>query len=407
MLFAFAGAVTSCNDDNPFETITSSDDPRFLDPVFPDRQNGELATFASLNSGENFNLTVTVTPSTYTTVHWLLDGKEVKTGTSIDTLLLAGTYNLKIMATTTEGKSTSREGLVVVKPLTTDPTSTKAGSERIVSPGQTATLFGSNLDKVTALKIGNEVVNNVTFNAADGSLTYVVPASLGAGDYRISLLDADKKAYGADMLTVTTSPLITEAPQRTNSGAVITLKGVNLQDVSAVKVGSNTITTFSSHAASEITFTLPAMSEGTYDMSVQLQNGKAVDFYQASGNTASAQLIITSATTLWTGHHYVSWDLADGNANKTFNLLPQSTSSSMTPGGKLVVSYSLNTADAYHKIKLATGWWNPLPGASELEVTSDGTVELPVTQDVLNAISNEAGFLIVGHGIYIDSIILE
>lgn len=415
MLIASAGAFTACSDDDLIETITPNDDPRFLDPVFPDRENGALATFYTLNNGDTLSVAVTVTPSKYTTVHWFLDGKEVKTdawnsnslNAQIDTLLLAGTYNLKIVAATEAGKSSSREGLVVVNPLATDPSSTKVGAERIVSPGQTATLLGSNLDQVTSLKIGDVAVNTVNYSAADGTLTYTVPASIAPGNYRITLLDAAGKAYGADKVSVVNTPLVTEAAQRANSGAAVTLKGVNLQGVTAVKVGNNTITGFTVHTANEVTFTLPTMLEGTYDLAVVGAGGAAVEFYGEAGNTATGKITITSAVTLWSGNHYISWDLPDGDAHKTFNLIPQSTFAGLTAGAKLTVNYTLKASDAYHKIALESGWWSLLPGAAETDVTADGALELTLTQPVLDKIAAEDGFLIVGHGVYVTSVVVE
>lgn len=79
-------------------------------------------------------MTLTVTPADYTTCEWFLDGKKVNEGKSIEQQLEAGTYDLKIVATTTAGKSTSREGLVKVKPLDGDPTTTTKSFERFVAP---------------------------------------------------------------------------------------------------------------------------------------------------------------------------------------------------------------------------------------------------------------------------------
>lgn len=149
-----APALTSCSNDDPLSTASADDDPRIIDPVFPDRVNGQLATFATLNRDSKLTMTLTVTPADYTTCTWLLDGVKVNEGKTIEQQLEAGTYDLKIVATTTAGKSTSREGLVVVKPLDGDPTTTTKSFERIIAPGTVATLYGRNLDGVKALSIG-------------------------------------------------------------------------------------------------------------------------------------------------------------------------------------------------------------------------------------------------------------
>ncbi len=49
MLIAIATmslASTSCKDEDPFSTISPDDSPMILDPVFPDRVDGELAAIS-------------------------------------------------------------------------------------------------------------------------------------------------------------------------------------------------------------------------------------------------------------------------------------------------------------------------------------------------------------------------
>lgn len=115
-ILAFNAFLTSCSDEEPFSTATPNDEPRILDPTFPDRVNGNLATFANFSRDGKFSMKLTVTPADYTTVTWFVDGEEVATGTEIEKEFMAGTYHLKITATTTVGKSTYREGLIQVNP---------------------------------------------------------------------------------------------------------------------------------------------------------------------------------------------------------------------------------------------------------------------------------------------------
>ena len=131
---------TACSDEEPFETISESDFPMILDPVFPDRgEDGSLPTIATLNRDQTYAVTARVTPSKYTTVAWYVDGEEVMTGLEFSALFKAGTYNIKVVATsTTNGMTSYREGLLRVDPLDTDPSTTTGGTERIVSAGGTA-----------------------------------------------------------------------------------------------------------------------------------------------------------------------------------------------------------------------------------------------------------------------------
>ena len=52
-------------------TATENDDPRILDPLFPDRVNGELPVVSNISRDANFSMTLTVTPADYTTVTWV------------------------------------------------------------------------------------------------------------------------------------------------------------------------------------------------------------------------------------------------------------------------------------------------------------------------------------------------
>ena len=113
--------LMACTEDTPLSTATENDDPRILDPLFPDRVNGELPVVSNISRDANFSMTITVTPADYTTVTWIIDGEEIMAGKEIDMPLKAGTYPMKVMATTVTGKSTYREGLIQVNPLADDP----------------------------------------------------------------------------------------------------------------------------------------------------------------------------------------------------------------------------------------------------------------------------------------------
>ena len=110
MSFAFAGTATlsSCSsDDDPFFTVSEDDNPRIL--------NTNLADL-KLDRKTKLNLEIKVTPVHYTTVTWLLDGTQIAEGTTIDQTLPVGNHELKIVATTTKGKTTSRTLNVTVTP---------------------------------------------------------------------------------------------------------------------------------------------------------------------------------------------------------------------------------------------------------------------------------------------------
>lgn len=400
-------SLTSCSEDEAFSTATADDSPRILDPIFPDRVNGELPVVANINRTDTFSMTVTVTPADYTTVTWYIDGQEMATGTEFKQLLPAGTYPMKVVASTAAGKSTYREALVKVNAIDGDPWSSAVAFERIIAPGTTAVLYGSNLDKVTGIALGDHQITAVHYDAATNSLTYEVPADIVAGDYRVTLTDAQGQSYGADQVKVTSDALVTAGASRANANAEWVISGINLDRVASLTIGGQTVTSFVRQSATELAFICPALTDGNYTLTGKTTDGTEVLFYVDGGTVSEQTVAITSETTLWEGHHYVSWDLPDGNANKAFNLIGKDRFATLSAGATLQVYYTLKPDDSYHQMQLTTGWWSLLPGTSKMDLGSDGVFELVLTQSMLDLIQSQDGFLCVGHGYYVDRVSVQ
>ena len=317
-------ALTSCSsDDAPFITANEDDEPRILDPYFPDWTNGEPGEFKNITRDVNLEAYVIVTPSEFTTVKWYIDDVEVAEGLNIDIPLIAGNYMLKVVATTTKGKSTSRTGRVVVRPCAGDPVPGKDIYDLQVRPGSKAKLHGSNMDKVTKIVFGETEVP-VTFvdKGEESYVEYEVP-NLPLGTYKVKLIDAEGIVYGGGSI--------------------------------------------------ELSNDVPEIKENI----------------------------------LWEGHHYVSWDFPDGNPNKTFNLLSKEQFLGIGVGSKLIITYSIEPSAEYHQMQLTTAWWTELPGTSKVDLEEDGTIELVISQEIIDLVNQEDGFLCVGHGYFVDKITVE
>lgn len=317
-------ALTSCSsDDAPFITANEDDEPRILDPYFPDWTNGEPGEFKNITRDVNLEAYVIVTPSEFTTVKWYIDDVEVAEGLNIDIPLIAGNYMLKVVATTTKGKSTSRTGRVVVRPCAGDPVPGKDIYDLQVRPGSKAKLHGSNMDKVTKIVfVETEVPVTFVDKGEESYVEYEVP-NLPLGTYKVKLIDAEGIVYGGGSI--------------------------------------------------ELSNDVPEIKENI----------------------------------LWEGHHYVSWDLPDGDPNKTFNLITKEQFTSLSAGTKLLIHYTLEPSAEYHQMQLTTMWWTELPGTAKTDLTEDGVMELAITQDMLNLVNEQDGFLCVGHGYYVDKITAE
>lgn len=313
--FALAGTSTlsSCSsDDEPYFTASEDDNPRIL--------NTDLAD-SKIDRKTNYKLEIKVTPVHYTTVTWLLDGTKIAEGTTIDQPLPIGNHELKIVATTTKNKTTSRTLKVTVIPAADDPALGTNASELWVAPGAETTIHNcKNLGTVTKVMVGGkEVAFEILEEGTAMKLT--APADLENGDYAITLVDGDGVEFPGGTIKVTSEPK-------------------------------------------------PSMEN-----------------------------------VLWEGHHYVSWDLGDDDPNKKFNLITKDQVAKWKEGQTLRVYCSMKDDDAYHQIKLATAWWTDL--TSPYEFGEGNVVKFELTQDILDKMAAEEGFICVGHGYYVDKVTIE
>lgn len=198
--FALTGTSTlsSCSsDDEPYFTVSEDDAPRIL--------NTDLAD-SKIDRKTNYKLEIKVTPVHYTTVTWLLDGTKIAEGTTIDQPLPLGNHELKIVATTTKGKTTSRTLHVTVTPAADDPVLGTNASELWVAPGETTTIRNcKNLDHVQKVLIADK---EATFEVLDEgtALKVTAPSDLANGDYDITLVDGSGVQFPCGKIKVTTEP---------------------------------------------------------------------------------------------------------------------------------------------------------------------------------------------------------
>ena len=198
--FALAGTSTlsSCSsDDEPYFTASEDDNPRIL--------NTDLAD-SKIDRKTNYKLEIKVTPVHYTTVTWLLDGTKIAEGTTIDQLLPIGNHELKIVATTTKGKSTSRTLNVTVTPAADDPALGTNAVELWVAPGAETTIHNcKNLGTVTKVMVGGK---EVAFEVLEEgtALKLTAPTGLENGDYDITLVDGEGVQFPGGTIKVTTEP---------------------------------------------------------------------------------------------------------------------------------------------------------------------------------------------------------
>ena len=198
--FALTGTSTlsSCSsDDDPYFTVSEDDDPRIL--------NTDLAD-SKIDRKTNYKLEIKVTPVHYTTVTWLLDGTQIAEGNTIDQTLPLGNHELKIVATTTKGKTTSRTLKVTVTPAADDPALGTNAVELWVAPDAETTIHNcKNLGTVDKVMVGGK---EVAFEVLEEgtALKLTAPTGLENGDYDITLVDGEGNQFSGGIIKVTTEP---------------------------------------------------------------------------------------------------------------------------------------------------------------------------------------------------------
>ena len=398
-----SAAVVSCTQkEEPFFTASADDSPRILNTDIPEWKDGQPQTLLTISKDQNFEFEIVVTPADYTTVEWFLDDVKIAEGKTINQPVLAGTWTVKIVATTTKGLSTSRTAMLVVNPLDGDPVAGEAILERLVAPGAAAVLGGQNMDKVAKVVIGG-VECNAAY--ADGAVSYTVPADMAAGTYQLTLKDSEGFEYGAGYTTVSASSVISAATFSGKPGAELTVTGLNLDKVASVTVGGEACTIVS-QTASQLTFALPAVAAGTYELTGVDASGNVVNFVNGTQMQETASVAITSEDTLWEGHHYVSWDFADGDPNKTFSALAEASLS--WPIGKIIrVTLTPDPTAEYHQVQFNTMWWTELPGTFRGDFFDAMIAEFTWTQAIADLVNAQGGFIVCGHGFFVDKVTIE
>ena len=399
--FALAGTSTlsSCSsDDDPFFTVSEDDNPRIL--------NTNLADL-KLDRKTKLNLEIKVTPVHYTTVTWLLDGTQIYEGTTIDQTLPLGNHELKIVATTTKGKSTSRTLNVTVTPAADDPALGTNAIELWVAPGAETTIHKcKNLGTVTKVMVGGK---EVAFEVLEEgtALKLTAPTGLENGDYDITLVDGEGNQFPCGTIKVTTEPRPAPA-LGTNAielwvapGAETTIhKCKNLGTVTKVMVGGKEVAFEVLEEGTALKLTAPTgLENGDYD--ITLVDGEGNQF---PGGTikVTTEARPSMENTIWEGEFAVTW-------GTPFNAL-KDTFLSKVKAGTILRVY----VDGKGQGTAATAWWNNiLTGKGgdiergDFMVDGPATWKFELTDLSIELLTKEDGFLLVGDGYTVKKVTIE
>lgn len=379
-------AFTSCSKDTEaFYTVSADDAPRIL--------NDDLKSTYEFFHTDPFTMQILVTPAEMTTIKWY-DNKELITeGHSINHTFETGEYKLRIVGTTVNGKETMRTVTLKVKNLDGEPVATSSAlEERMLEAGQTATLTGANLASVKKVSIGGREVDAVV-NADGNALTYVVPADMTDGAYRVSLIDANNNSFGADKVTVVTKTTINGIDiDGLLDGGNVTVVGTGLDKVATVSVAGTEYPIVSKSNGS-LTFSMPAMEVGNYEMKATTEDGKTVQFYNDETFVETGNYVVTLEKTILKGDFVIDWN--EGICHLTKAQLEE-----IPVGAKIFIYYEVPDAE-YHALRIITNWWNDVPGGAQIAIETGVTPNpyvLDYTQAFHDMVMEQDGMSCVGFG---------
>ena len=432
MLTALVAAVAfnSCSVDNdPFITACEDDYPRILNTELEETSGGKPSKLPTIDRTQNFTFEAIVTPTQFTTVSWFIDGEKVHEGTKIDMPMLAGDYDVKIVATTTKGLSTYRNCTLKVIPLEGDPALAAGAKNLWCQTSNVKTIAGTDLNGITEVYINGAKCDGVV--ADDGTITFVVPA-LPDGDYQMVVVK-DGVKYGMGKVTVNAEPFKEASGEKTLwEGEHVVTWDTPFKDLQQLAIawfadgtwkegttirvyvngnGQGTVATawwnnpftglegeanrgdrfFSGDLPLEFTFT---------DVSgpkITAEDGMLI---VGNGYKITKITMLVAETVVWEGQYEVTWDTP-------FNHLQQQAMSFFADGtwkeGTTLIVYVSAQQGAQGTV--ATAWWNnPFTGLDgeanrgDRFFSGDLPLEFEFTDVSGPKITAEDGMLLVGNG---------
>ena len=415
---AGAASLSACSSDDPYFTVSENDDPRILNTDLSDKV---------LDRKTNLKIEIKVTPIEYTTVTWLLDNVQIAEGTTLDQTLPVGNHVLKIVATTTKGKSTSRTINVTVNPAKGDPVLAGDEKSRWLTTGTTKTIDCTNVTSLSKVIVGDQEATNVSY--ANGKITFDVPA-MEEGEYMVFIEDAEGTRYGCGMFLVSNEAYVDPGIKETVlwEGAVdinwgdsnVTITPDNLANV---PVGTTIrmyfeiieadyhamrITTpwWGDNAEDQILaqFDLTDETPNPFEFTYTEANKAIVDerggmlvvgFGYKLTKVVAVENVAPAEVTVWEGAVDINW--GDSNVQITPDEMAD------VPVGATVCMYYEIIEAEYHAMRITTPWWgdndeDQVVAQFDLTDETPNPFEFTYTEANKAIVDERGGMLVVGFG---------
>lgn len=423
-----SSCITACSsDDDAFFTVSENDYPRILNTDLGDKV---------IDRKTNLVIELRVTPMEYTTVTWLLNGEQIAEGFTLNQKLPVGYHELRIVATTTKGKSTYRIIHVNVTPAEGDPILANDAKSRWLTIGTTKTIACENVTTLTHLYVGNIEATNVSY--ANGAITFDVP-NMPEGEYMLDIVDAEGERYGCGLFTVSNEPYADPGVQETvlwEGEQIINWGDANVnilpETLSNINVGAKirvyyemvdaeyhafrvTTPQWGDNAEDnivaqfDITSDTPNPFEFTYSAAhkelVDNRGGMLfVGFGYKITKIVAEEQVAPVEESLWEGAQIINW--GDSNVQ-----IATEDMAGVQVGAKIRIYYELVDAE-YHAMRITTPRWGDnaednIVGQFDITGDTPNPFEFEYTDAGKALVDEREGMLIVGFGYKVTKVTYE
>lgn len=288
----------------------------------------------------------------------------------------------------------------LVKPTVT------ACTPAAITAGEKVIIKGTDLDLVASVTFpGDEpqTVDKFTAQNANAIALEVPAACVGTG-FTFTLKNGTIVEVKEGLtINAASDPALSQPSFKGTMGKEATIEGKNFNNVEAIYIGENKVTKFKSRSNTAITFTVPSIAQGEYDLILVSADGTKYDVGKFN--------VLPQEINLWTGKvGPTNW-----SGDKTVNLTEE-MKAELKPGMTLGLDIERDDSQTYWQIEVCGSWWTGLPcfqkayaGGDRAIIDVAGYDQISATLeqadiDILNA---QGAFLFVGNGVYVTRIFLK
>lgn len=306
--------------------------------------------------------------------------------------------NVTVPATATEGTAKifhSNGEFVEVDYTIVHPTITKVSPLELFAGDEPVMVEGTDLDLVTAARIGTKDVE-IT-EGTETKLTLATAVTSVGGKVVLTLANGETVESTEEVkMNYHSKVILTSRPIGQHIGQEVILKGQSLDLVESVFIGDTKVTKYGLRTPEEIRFLMPWCKAGSYELKFQLYDGDI----EVQADPIEV-LLEQDIKTIWEGEFTIGgWDC--GMQALAWGGYDWST---VKAGTELIVHYLLNPAGDYHQIRGGNGSWSALPswkqlpgsdGDGNVPVSADGYLSIKLTDADLSELVNNGGLVLCG-----------